>query len=222
MATRRQSLITDEMLSQLSAADKLYKQEPGTMYALMMQESSGMYGPKDAHYADGKSTASGPFGILDGTARDPGYGVKPLDKSTGSFADHLAFAGSYLSKRGLAAYGEGEKYAQQVTARIRGGKPSPKAAIAMADPTALAMVAQAVPKPIQQIAPEVVAPVQQPMLAQQVVPIEQPQDPWGAMEQAMPSPILANSFNYGGAPTQSQQQTIQPNFSRFSAFKGRT
>ena len=114
------------------------------MASLMQQEVGGQLekylgDPATYHYAagaDGRrvapqsgkiSTAFGPFGILESTARDPGFGVKPLAGKT--FGEQLAFAGDYLAARskggglasGLAGYGEGAKYAQQVVARVGGG-----------------------------------------------------------------------------------------------------
>lgn len=112
----------------------------GTLRAVQMQETGGSQAylddPSKYHYelnAEGKriaphtgkvSTAFGPYGILESTARDPGYGVTPLrDKSleeqTRFMADYLAArvarAGSL--RGGLAGYGEGESYADSVLGR---------------------------------------------------------------------------------------------------------
>ena len=71
-----------------------------------------------------KSTAFGPYGILESTAKQPGYGTSPLVSK--AIENQVDFAASYLSGRvrsagsleaGLAGYGEGTKYAQQVLAR---------------------------------------------------------------------------------------------------------
>lgn len=89
--------------------------------------------PETYHYGlnkDGKriaghtgkvSTAFGPFGILESTAKDPGYGVKPLQNK--SLEEQIRFASEYLAARskragglaqGLAGYGEGDKYSAKV------------------------------------------------------------------------------------------------------------
>jgi hypothetical protein len=85
------------------------------------------------HYtgAKPKSSASGLGGFLDGTARDPGYGVKPLgdDWSIGNQVRFIADYAQAQIKRtggleaGLAAYGEGPKYAQKVLKSV-GWRPS--------------------------------------------------------------------------------------------------
>lgn len=146
MAKNSQSLPAD-LLEQLNAADKKSGLPPGTMQAILQQEVGGNAGkylkdPAAYHYglnAEGKriaghtgkvSTAFGPFGILESTAKDPGYGVAPLkDKSLG---EQIRFASEYLAARskkggleaGLAGYGEGAKYGQQVAARIGGKQPT--------------------------------------------------------------------------------------------------
>lgn len=134
--------LPSDLLSRLSAADKKAGLPEGTMLAILQQETGGnakyLEDPAAYHYglnAEGKrvaghtgkvSTAFGPFGILESTARDPGFGVAPLkDKS---LDEQLRFASEYLAARskkgglaaGLAGYGEGAKYGQQVAARIQG------------------------------------------------------------------------------------------------------
>ena len=114
----------------LQVADKQYGFPAGTMASLMQQETGGnqryLNDPTAYHYgpnAEGKriaghtgkvSTAFGPFGILESTAANPGYGVAPLkDKS---LEEQVRFAAEYLGARskasgglasGLAGYGEG-------------------------------------------------------------------------------------------------------------------
>lgn len=100
----------------LQAADKQYGFPSGTMASLMQQETGGnqkyLNDPAAYHYglnAEGKriaghtgkvSTAFGPFGILESTAANPGYGVAPLkDKS---LEEQVRFAAEYLGARSKA------------------------------------------------------------------------------------------------------------------------
>jgi hypothetical protein len=141
MDTKQKGLPAD-FLSLLAQENKRHGFPAGTMEALVQQEVGGnskyLDDPTAYHYplnAEGKrvaghtgkvSTAFGPFGILESTGRDPGYGVKPLgDKQ--SLAEQARFASDYLAARikqggsmlaGLAGYGEGDRYAQQVKARL--------------------------------------------------------------------------------------------------------
>ena len=144
-----------DLLAQLSAADKKNGLPAGTMQSIMQQETGGnakyLDDPTAYHYglnAEGKriaghtgkvSTAFGPFGILESTAAKPGYGVAPLkDKSLG---EQIRFASDYLAARskkgglesGLAGYGEGAKYAQQVMGRMGNGAASIKTAPGVPD-----------------------------------------------------------------------------------------
>lgn len=134
--------IPAELDQLLASAEKRVNLPAGTMRSILQQEVGGQVSrflkdPTTYHYeADAKgqrvspktgkvSTAFGPFGILESTARDPGWGVQPLkDKS---LAEQVRFASEYLAARskaagslqaGLAGYGEGKKYAQQVSDRI--------------------------------------------------------------------------------------------------------
>ena len=158
----------DELVQLLIEADKRNGFPVGTMASVMQQEIGGnskyIQDPTTYHYPlgpDGRrvakhtgkvSTAFGPFGILESTGADPGYGVKPLqDKSLG---EQVRFASDYLAARakqagslekGLAGYGEGAKYSQEVMGRL-GAPGSPPQAV--------------VP---QQVAPVNQAPVVQPM-----------------------------------------------------------
>ena len=135
-------------LDELEKAAELVNNLPaGTLAAIRRQETGGqskyIEDPTTYHYeknAEGRriaghtgkvSTAFGPYGILESTARDPGYGVTPLGSK--GLADQVNFAASYLSKRseragsleaGLAGYGEGAKYSNQVMARMNGGAQS--------------------------------------------------------------------------------------------------
>ena len=152
----------------LAQADARHGFPKGTMAAVMQQEIGGntkyLEDPSAYHYPigpDGRrvakhtgkvSTAFGPFGILESTAADPGYGVKPLQDK--SLAEQVRFAGEYLAARakraggleqGLASYGEGPKYGQQVMARLGAANTQAPAVVA------------------QQVAPVNQAPAAQPM-----------------------------------------------------------
>lgn len=127
--------LSPELDTQLGRQEQSLGLPAGMMRSIIMQETSGnaeyFKDPTKYHYEIGtdgkrKSTAFGPFGILESTARDPGYGVKPLaaDKN---LADQARFASEYLAARikaaggnvekGLAGYGEGVEYANEVLAR---------------------------------------------------------------------------------------------------------
>lgn len=133
--------LPDNVVQLLSAADARAGLPTGTMFSVMQQESGGQFDrfltdPSTPHYtpdAGGqrKSSAFGPFGILESTAKDPGFGVAPLkDKS---LEEQLRFASDYLAgrvkasggdlRKGVAGYGEGDLYADQVLARVNGGNP---------------------------------------------------------------------------------------------------
>ena len=133
--------MSEELNQLLSNADRQFGFPMGTMNAVLQQETRGnqkyIQDPTAYHYplnAKGKrvaghtgkiSTAFGPFGILESTAADPGYGVKPLQDK--SLQEQVRFASEYLAARakraggleqGLASYGEGPKYAQAVMGRL--------------------------------------------------------------------------------------------------------
>lgn len=131
--------LTLEEMNQLEAVDVANGLPVGTMRAIMQIESGGRYrefinAPDTYHYGlndQGRriaehtgqiSTAAGPFGILDSTARNPGYGVRPLTDRA-SFEENIRFAGEYVSalankfgglNQGLARYGEGSEYANKI------------------------------------------------------------------------------------------------------------
>lgn len=231
--------------SLLAQADKQRGFPTGTMASIMQQETGGnakyLDDPTAYHYglnAEGKrvaghtgkiSTAFGPFGILESTGRDPGYGVQPLQNK--SLEEQVRFASDYLDARsksagsltaGLAGYGEGAKYATQVARRRDGGTaPVP-------------VMAQAVPVPVPQevmpVAPQVVAqaaPVQLqapppvpdavPPPPVQVAQAQAPQDmDWGSFQQAMPQAFQPQDLNFGRAAVGTA--AFQP--SGFGRFKG--
>lgn len=241
---------TQNIAALLAAADKRNGFPAGTMASVMQQESGGstkfLDNPSAYHYAagpDGRrvaghtgkvSTAFGPFGILESTAADPGYGVKPLgDKSIG---EQVRFASDYLAARskgaggligGLAGYGEGAKYAQQVAARTGGGGAGP------AEPIPAAVVA---PQPESQ--PVVVAragadfgPVADGAHAMvPSLPVGGSEgDTWQAFLRSMDAnkrqPVQVNDLRYGEAAPAMQvpqyqfntaiPQSARPNFAAF-------
>lgn len=199
---------TQNIAALLAAADKKNGFPAGTMASVMKQETGGsdkyLADPAAYHYglnAEGRrvaghtgkvSTAFGPFGILESTGKDPGYGVAPLkDKS---LEEQVRFASDYLAARsksagglvqGLAGYGEGTKYASQVAGRI-GIKDAPAEG-------AVAANARRLPAPVTE-APVVMA--EAPVVAEQApVQVAQaappPVDPaqlaaWEDFLQAMP------------------------------------
>lgn len=192
--------LPDTLLTLLAQADKQRGFPAGTMASVVQQETGGntkyLQDPSAYHYglnAEGKriaghtgkvSTAFGPFGILESTGADPGYGVKPLQNK--SLEEQVRFASEYLDARsksagslngGLAGYGEGEKYATQVARRRDGGTPTAQVALA---PKAVQVapvlpvaqdvqVAQGVP-PVQNSGAQVVE-TPMPMVHQGVAPV---------------------------------------------------
>ena len=127
--------------SQLTAREQATGLPAGLLTSIIQQETGGkadfLNDPAKYHYElnkDGKriaghtgkeSTAFGPFGILESTAKDPGFGVKPLQNK--SIEEQARFASDYLAARikaagsvqgGLAGYGEGMKYADAVMGRL--------------------------------------------------------------------------------------------------------
>lgn len=134
-ATKPSPGISYDLANKLAEAEKANGLPPGLMASILQQETGGrqeyLNDPSKYHYerdAEGKrkSSAFGPFGILESTARDPGYGVAPLaDKS---LEEQIRFAAQYAAARikssggvreGIGAYGEGSIYADQVLARLK-------------------------------------------------------------------------------------------------------
>jgi len=218
--------IPDNIFNMLAEADKKYNLPAGTMHSIMQQETGGnakyLDNPTTYHYglnADGKriaghtgkvSTAFGPFGILESTAADPGFGLKPLKDKT-SLAEQMDFAAAYASKRGIAAYGEGEPYARQVAARIAKGTPATVVPAEMAPPVQSVQLAQAVPVPT-----EVQAPVQ-------VAPAASALEGWGALAQALPpEPVKEQDLQFGSPDMQvAAMRRVDPNFQAFGRWKAR-
>jgi hypothetical protein len=129
--------ISYEFANKLAEAEKANGLPAGLLSSIMQQEIGGrkefLDDPSKYHYEKDeggkrKSSAFGPFGILDSTANNPGYGVDPLkDKS---IEEQIRFAAQYSAARikasggdvskGMAGYGEGVGYAAQVTSRLPG------------------------------------------------------------------------------------------------------
>lgn len=120
-----------------SQMEKKYGLPEGVLGSIRQQETGGSQAylddPTKPHYPTGytkngtKSSAFGPYGILESTAKDPGYGTTPL--SDKSLEKQVEFAAQYLTGRakkagsieaGLAGYGEGSKYSASVIKRIGG------------------------------------------------------------------------------------------------------
>lgn len=220
--------LPDQLIKMLSAADSRNGLPPGTMYSVMRQEIGGndkfINDPAAYHYernADGKriaghtgkvSTAFGPFGILESTGAKPGYGVAPLkDKS---IDEQVRFASDYLAARsksagglqaGLAGYGEGEKYAAQVTNRMNGKGMGGAPAVAPLSPPVV-MAANAVPA----LQAEAMAASQPQQVQQLQVPAEVLQaqaatnpvesaDAWAAFQaqRRQAEPVQVANLNFG-------------------------
>lgn len=199
----------------LVAADKQRGFPAGTMYSIMKQEVGGNFDkylqdPAAYHYglnAEGKriaghtgkvSTAFGPFGLLESTAKDPGYGVKPLQDK--SIEEQIRFAGDYLDARskqagslqaGLSGYGEGAKYGAQVMNNIGRGNRSPAPAPAVVAQAPVAVPIAAPPEMVAQVAPAV---------KQEQVPdpaMTMGPDAWQQFLQASRQPVQAADLSYG-------------------------
>lgn len=218
--------MSDDLVRMLSEADKRKGFPPGTMFSIMKQETGGsdkyLADPTAYHYAanaNGKriaghtgkvSTAFGPFGILESTGADPGYGVAPLkDKS---LQEQIRFASDYLDGRsksagslnaGIAGYGEGTKYANQVVNR-RDRTPLPVAVAAVAPPVVAQEIAAVAAQP-QAAAPIVNPQAQQIPAPEQVIQaqaainnVAEP-DPWEAFQaqQRQAAPVQVSDLNFG-------------------------
>ena len=245
---------TENISEKLAAADDRNGFPAGTMASILQQETGGnkkyLQDPTAYHYglnAEGKrvaghtgkiSTAFGPFGILESTAKDPGYGVAPLkDKS---LDEQVRFASDYLAARskgkgglveGLAGYGEGTKYAEQVMGRIKGGGPvvAAGASTSRPAPAALPAVVDA-PAPVEPVM--AAAPVLLPPEVRVASGGGAGQgDAWQAFLNSMPKsqPVQANDLRFGSltagaSPFQfnTKVQSARPNFEAFTSWTGRS
>jgi hypothetical protein len=225
--------LPDSLVQMLAAEDKRKNFPAGTMQSLLMQEVGGkldqfLSDPSKYHYepnAQGKrvanhtgkvSTAFGPFGILESTARKPGYGVTPLkDKSLG---EQLRFAADYLDARsrvggslhaGLAGYGEGKKYADQVIARRTPGADGPPVAkkgdgqggdgVVVSPVMDAAVQAQDLPPQLQAQAQPQPEPQLQAQAQPEVIPAHFPDDYMNTqVAQAAPGPVVDGTGSGGG------------------------
>lgn len=144
-APKKPNTLPDSFSTLLRAAEQRVGLPTGAMNAIVGQEvgpelDKYLADPTAYHYglnADGQriaphtgkvSTAFGPFGILESTARNPGYGVKPMANK--SLEEQARFSAEYLAARsraagsfekGVAGYGEGAKYGAQVVGRLPDG-----------------------------------------------------------------------------------------------------
>lgn len=187
------SNVPKSIFEKLDAVDESKGFPKGTMRAIMHNEIRNredfINDPAKYHYdvaADGKrrtkdgtiSTAFGPFGILESTARKPGFGVGPLkDKS---FDEQARFAadvlGAFAKKRGslekgLANYGDGPAYAARVMQHVaKGDLPTEIVKTPGNKTTAPVQVASLASAPAVSVqpAPSVTTPIQKSV--QQVIP----------------------------------------------------
>lgn len=255
--------LPDNVIGLLDAADTRNGLPPGTMYSIMQQEVGGQFDrfmadPSAYHYeADAKgrriaghtgkeSTAFGPFGILESTAEDPGYGVTPLkDKS---LEEQVRFASDYLVgrskknglKAGLAGYGEGADYATQVEDRIPGQAfDGVLAEGAQTDPADVLSHPGAPYQPSLQEQWQALAPAQEvaaaaPAQGPATTPTQLGPDPWQQFLEAgrQPQPMQVADLNYGAqrpagitvpgfsAAVAEAKQNQVPNFNMLSALRG--
>ena len=134
--------LPDDVQKVISEVSKRTGLPDGLMQSIIVQEVSGKSeyfdNPAKYHYEPGtdgkrKSTAFGPYGILDSTAKNPGHGVAPL-KDKNNLAEQTRFATEYLAGRikdavakggtmedGIAGYGQGMPYAKAVMERLKAG-----------------------------------------------------------------------------------------------------
>ena len=252
-----------QILNLLNAADERNGLPKGTMRSVLQQEVGGgadkyLADPSAYHYglnADGKriaghtgkvSTAFGPFGILESTGANPGYGVKPLANK--SLDEQVRFASDYLAARsksagglvgGLAGYGEGAKYASQVVGRLTAAEAGPapaQAPVVMAQdvaPPAWDMAAAA-PGPVS-LPPEILAALQSRTPAVGQAGQTGQADAWGTFLKSMPGrveqPVNVADINYGNPQLAMNVPQFQfnpgrvasrkPNFAAFSSWTGR-
>jgi len=226
---------TRSMIEKLAAAEEKRAGLPaGTVSSIVAQETGWqqrfLVDPSEAHYKTGsdgkkpKSSARGLGGILKDTARDPGYGVAPLKDWT--VPEQLRFIADYAMaqikrtgsvEKGLAAYGEGDKYAEQVAKRIPGMGNAVATAPPSLEPRRMTQVAAPVrqPQPIAVAELPRMPPAQAFMQAQAQQPVQaaqQVQAPaqpagvnpeWEALQSLLPNKSMqAADLDYGNAAPQ--------------------
>lgn len=138
---------TRKQIEQLAAAEDARLGLPTGLTASIIEQESGfqdrfLVDKRVPHYTGPKpkSSAAGLGGFLDGTVRDPGYGVKPLGDDW-SIPNQLRFIADYASARikragglekGLMEYGTGRpEYAQSVLGRLGWRPDTEQAAVAV-------------------------------------------------------------------------------------------
>ena len=132
---------TPQIIKQMAAKEDARLGLPIGLTASVIQQETGfndkfLVDQRVPHYTGPKpkSTAAGLGGFLEGTARDPGYGVKPLGNDW-SIPNQVRFASELLAAnikrkgsidKGLMAYGTGKpEYANAVLSRV-GWKQDPE------------------------------------------------------------------------------------------------
>lgn len=238
----------NKWLSIMEAEEKRTGLPAGMLASLVKQETGGQQrfidNPADFHYKAGpngekpKSTARGLGGILESTARDPGYGVSPL--KDWSVPEQLRFMADYTKARikqagsikgGLAGYGEGGKYSQQVLARMgkSNGNPVNQSPLQLPDEVfakqaPLNAVAQAQDIPVQQAAPILEQPLQLAALPKKQittpVPVEVAVNQWEQFQNTMPAAFKPNDMNYMNAGASPGFSIAKPNFDKFKGWMG--
>lgn len=211
----------------------------GLMQSLRIQETGGkqkyLDDPSAYHYglnSEGKriagytgkiSTAFGPYGLLESTGAKPGYGVSPLKNK--SIEEQARFAADYIKGRiksagslaaGLAGYGEGAKYSNQVLSRLDklptgeaivtvGDKQIPIKSPTMATQQAVAIAREAQPSVPVQTKGNVQGAQPNQVVAEAPKALQEAAKSWVEMMQAFTTQQPTPSTNYmlsGGDPWQ--------------------
>lgn len=184
------------------------------------------------------SSAFGPFGILaDSTAKDPGYGVKPL--ASQDLSEQIRFAADYLSARvkqagslhkGLALYGQGDQYAAEVLARA-GAQDAAIAPAAAAGAPSSGVTGQTAVAAAPVLEGSGAIPLPPELLAHRTTkaaPAQPGADEWARFLSTMPKsagrPMLSDDFAFGTAALTrpvfnvAPMQNATPNFAAFSGY----
>lgn len=250
--------LSDSFLALLDQADRRNGLPVGTMRSVMTQEvgsnaSQYLQDPGRYHYAadatgrriaphSGQaSSAFGPFGILESTARDPGYGVTPLKNKT--LEEQVRFASDYLGARikqagsleaGLAGYGKGPGYARQVLGRLdQSASPRPEASTIQHAPVVASNSASepARIEPAPVIEPAAAPEYASRPVAQDLNPVYQASSmgaptQWDTFIRSMPSPRieafdLARWLGALGTPAAKPNLDLNKGFATFEGWKAR-